>query len=152
MPAKVGLPPCATWNIWKGPEIEGTDSIGVQTLFIRSLSAFPGVSAASDLSFLRKSSKCSRVWFCKEFKDWPLLEAIAKHFDEVCVEVEPKCYVSVPKRIKKRVKIYLKVVLPEPLKEGDFICVGEPFRDEAFKFGAGASVCMEQYLKDIKIN
>lgn len=145
------LPDCSKWHVWKGPEIEGHSSKGVQTLFIRSLEKFPRIAPTDDLSFLRTNSKCSRVWFCKEFKNWAMIKAIGKHFDEVCIEVEPKCLLAIPLKLRETCRIYLKVILPAPLKAGDHVCVGLPFADEAFEIGTGATVKPEDYQKDIKI-
>ena len=142
-------PPCSEWNIWKGPEVEGTKSKGVQTLFIRSLAQFSAISADADFGFFRSKSKCSRVWFCKEFTDWKKVKAIAKHFDEVCIEVEPKCYDSIPASLRKKARIYLKV--DTQLKAGDFICVGPAFSDESFEIGTGATVKPDDYAKDTRI-
>jgi len=145
------LPPCSSWHIWKGPEIEGYAAKGVSTLFIRSLEKYPRIKPTDDLSFLRKVSKCSRVWFCKEFTNWALIKAIKVHFDEACLEVEPKCLLSIPEKLRKECRIYLKVSLPVPLKEGDHVCTGLPFADEAFEIGKGAKVAPNEYLKDVKI-
>lgn len=154
-------PPCAEWRIWKGPEVEGTRSVGVSTLFIRSLQDFSGATPTVDWSFLKKSG-CERVWFCKEFYRseptddqgnfiaWGLVRAIGKHFSEICLEVEPKDYCSIPKDIKASATIYLKVLDVE-LKKGDFICVGPAFADEAFQIGTGAKVTPEVYLNDVRI-
>lgn len=150
-PEEPKLPPCAAWDVWKGPEIEGYVSKGVQTLFIRSLAKFPDIKPTDDLSFLRRNSGCKRVWFCKEFTNWGLLKAIGAHFDEVCIEVEPKCLLSIPERLRRTARIYLKIVLPVALKTGDHVCVGLPFADESFEIGKGARVAPKDYLRDIKI-
>jgi hypothetical protein len=140
-------PPCAEWSMWLGPEIEGTASRGVQTLFIRSLSAYSGLKITDDLSFLAR--KANRVWFCKEFTNWVLMQAIAKHFQEVCVEVEPKCFENIPLVIRQRARIYLKVAVP--LKPGDHICVGPAFEDESFAIGQGIKVDPKDYYADRRI-
>lgn len=153
-PAVIGatkLPDCSKWHVWKGPEVEGHSKKGVQTLFIRSLDKFPRISPSDDLSFLRKNSNCTRVWFCKEFTNWSLLKAIGKHFDEVCIEVEPKCLLAIPQKLRESCRIYLKVVLPVQLKQGDHVCVGLPFADEAFEIGTGASVNPTDYQNDIQV-
>lgn len=151
LPEVVSKPPCATWSVWIGSEIEGTASRGVRTLFIRSLARFSSVSATDDWAFIRTQSKCSRVWFCKEFTQWSILRVIAKHFDEVCVEVEPQRLLCIPRNIRKMARLYLKVTLPEELKAGDHVCVGLPFADEAFEIGKGVKVNPSDYLKDVKI-
>jgi hypothetical protein len=141
-------PPCANWSLWKGPEVEGTNGLGVSTLFIRSLAKF-NVGPEDDLSFLSHKSLCSRVWFCKEFTDWEMIRAISKFFDQVCIEVLPKNFDAVPKDIRESATIYLKV--STPLKNGDFVCVGPAFSDEAFEIGTGAKVNPEKYLGDTQI-
>lgn len=142
-------PPCANWKLWVGEEVEGTTSIGTRTLFIRSLEEFPDLVAGSNLSALRTFSKASRVWFCKEFRNWELLMGIMTHFDEVCVEVLAHQISSLPARIRKRATLYVK--LDVDLKAGDFVCVGPAFADEAFKIGTGAKVTPDLYRKDIEI-
>jgi hypothetical protein len=154
-------PPCSEWKIWKGPEIEGTEGVGIATLFIRSLSDFEGLTPESDFSLFAQKSGCKRVWFCKEFYlseptdtngkfiAWKLIEAIGQHFEEMCLEVEPQSIQCVPKSIRAKARIYVKVNVE--LKPGDFICVGPAFNDESFKIGTGAKVTPEQYLQDIKI-
>lgn len=154
IPSKpMNQPPCATWEMWKGGEVEGNVSVGVQTLFIRSLDKFPQLTPDSDFSVLRTRSGCSRVWFCKEFLKWKFIDAIAPHFDETCIEVEPQAFTAIPNRLRKLARIYVKVILPDGLnlKAGDFICVGPPFNDESFQIGRGNKVKPEQYLNDVKI-
>jgi len=141
-------PPCAEWRIWKGQEIEGTQGIGEWTLFIRSLEDFPNL-APEDCFIFKEKSGCTRVWFCKEYTLWPMIRAIGEYFDKVCIEVEPKCYDSIPKDLRRKATIYLKV--KTPLKDGDFVCVGPAFSDESFEIGTGAKVTPEAYLKDKRI-
>jgi hypothetical protein len=143
-------PPCADWKLWTGAEIEGTSELGSKTLFIRSLSDFNVVDQKQFAEQLAELSGCKRVWFCKEFRDWKFLENIASHFESVCIEALPNNYVNIPKRIRLKYRIYVKVIMPN-LKPGDFICVGEPFMDEAFEIGKGATVKPEDYLKDKRI-
>lgn len=158
---KDNRPPCADWAVWKGPEIEGTKGVGVATLFIRSLASFK-LQPDADWKWIREKSACPRVWFCKEFftqgikgEDgtflaWDFIRAIGKHFDEVCLEVEPQHLPGVPRDVKKKARLYVKVNI-EQLKAGDFICVGPTFADESFELGTGAKVNPEQYLQDIRI-
>jgi hypothetical protein len=154
-------PPCSDWSVWKGPEIEGTKGVGVATLFIRSLASFK-IESGKDWQWIRTKSNCPRVWFCKEFFTksikgpngeflaWDFIRAIGKHFDEVCLEVEPQHLPGVPRDIKKMARLYLKINV-EQLKSGDFVCVGPTFSDEAFEIGTGARVKPEEYLNDKKI-
>ncbi len=142
-------PPCSKWEIWRGEEIEGTASLGESTLFIRKLDASPDDIPEKLIATMTKDGKVRRVWFCKEFTNWPLLRFLAKHFDKVCLEASTRTYDNVPRDIKMEYTIYFK--LNFPLKNGDFICVGPAFSDEAFEIGKGAKVNPEQYLKDTKI-
>lgn len=146
-------PPCSEWSIWVGKEIEGNTELGVTTLFIR---AIPSVSAdpTKDFSFMTKlgESEITRVWFCKEFTNWALLEAIARHFKSVCIEVTPERLICIPQRFRERYQIYVKVSFGRlNLKKGDVICVGPAFADEAFTIGEGAKVQPDLYLNDLKI-
>lgn len=142
-------PACSKWKLWLGDEIEGTVERGVKTLFIRELP--PKLQPTDDLSILK--SKATRVWFCKEFTNWPLMFAIAELFgyENCCIEVEPKHLAAVPLKIRQGMRIYLKVTLFYQLKPGDQICVGKRFADEAFEVGKGHKVSPEQYAADVRI-
>lgn len=148
--------PQSEWKIWKGKEVEGTKGVGEMTLFIRSLEGY-NLTEESDVAFLAERSKCKRVWFTKEFlvwcwaiaKNWKILENIAKHFETVCLETEPKDLDSIPLKFRKKFTVYLKV--NSVLKKGDFVCVGRPFEDEAFEVGKGKKVNPKDYAGDIKI-
>jgi hypothetical protein len=147
------LPPCASWKIWKGNEVEGTKEIGEPTLFIRSLEGFVATED-SDFSFLAEKSKCRRVWFCsdficKDFDKWKIVSSIAKHFLSICLEVEPKNLESVPLEFRKKFTIYLKV--NAILKKGDVVCVGQPFNDESWEVGTGKKVNPKDYERDTRI-
>ena len=143
-------PPCSEWKVWRGKEIEGTTQIGVETLFIRDL---PGATVESMtpefLAKISRNGQTARVWFCKEFSDWPLARAIIKWFKTACLEVNHRTVDCVPKDLKATCVLYYKV--PSQLKRGDFICAGPAFNDEAFAIGTGASVKPENYLADIRI-
>lgn len=149
---KLELPPCATWDIWCGAEVEGTSGVGEKTLFIRSLRKYPHTSPADDWSFLATKSKCTRVWFCKEFTNWPLMHAIARHFPEgnVCVEFIPQSFSCLPYKVRKKYRLYMKVDV-DGLKPGDQVCVGPPFSDETFEIGTGVRVTPTDYLNDVRI-
>ncbi len=145
-------PPCADWSIWVGGEVEGSSDLGATTLFIRALNSTPEEfeQLSKDLvPRLTKKGTITRVWFCKEFQNWPLIRVIAKHFKTVCLEVTPKGYDNLPRDFKTDYTIYLKV--PFMLKKGDHICVGAAFQDEAFQIGTGNRVSPEQYLNDVKV-
>lgn len=148
----INKPPCADWSLWVGEEIEGSEATGkgIKTLFVRSLAAFPSLLLPdSDLSILRTKSNCTRVWFCKEFEQWALMLRIAELFQEACLEVEPKRYSSVPMKVRKKCRVFIKVGIE--LKPGDVICVGPAFADESFTIGTGNKVTPEQYGNDKRI-
>ena len=139
---EASVPACADWAIWTGREVEGPVDRGEPTVFIREYN----VPVSNDHSILTNKGKIRRVWFCKEFTNWPLLQAVALEFDRVCVEVEPKNYGNLPMNIRRTARIYLKVAVP--LKDGDIVCVGRPFYDESFAMGCGQKVTKEDYSQD----
>jgi hypothetical protein len=146
------IPECAKWEIWRGAEIEGVSGLGDETLFIRKFDTTPESFAAGGQALIDKMTHkgmCRRVWFCKEFTNWGLLRVIARHFKTVCIEATPKTYDNLPRDFKANFTIYLK--LNFLLKEGDHVCVGASFQDEAFCVGTGAKVRPEQYANDVKI-
>jgi hypothetical protein len=146
-------PECASWNIWRGAEVEGTTAVGEETLFIRSLDANVRPEDFENgtelVKAMTRNGRIKRVWFCKEFSNWPMIRAISKHFKTSCLEVTPKQYDNLPRDLKAEFTIYLKINFP--LKEGDFVCVGPPFMDESFQIGTGKKVKPEDYASDIKI-
>lgn len=154
-------PPCADWDIWVGPEIEGTADLGERTVFIRRL-PIKTIDKKTDLSFIRR--KGSRLWLCKEFLHdcmitetlgWAAVRKLASMFDplKVCLEVLPDTLESVPINLRRKHRLYLKVILPETggLKDVDFVCVGPAYADRSFPFSSGVSVTPDQYLGDTKI-
>lgn len=143
------IPPCAKWEIWSGEEIEGTESLGEKTRFIRKLEVKPQEVTDEFIQTLTRDGTIKRIWFCKEFTNWDLLRSLAKHFEKVCLEVESRTFDNVPRDIKMECTLYFK--LNFILKSGDFVCVGPPYQDEAFKIGEGKKVQPEQYLKDVKV-
>lgn len=138
-------PPCSKWHLWIGKECEGKAGINMLTVFIREISE----ELANDPKRLTNQGKFRRVWFCKEFKNWKQLRAIAEQFDEVCVEVTPKNWDNVPRDILAKYRIYLKVNYP--LKDGDHVSVGLPFHEETFLVGEGKRNKPEDYMSDIKV-
>lgn len=156
-------PPCAEWDIWTGPEIEGTTDLGEKTVFIRRLRQV-GITEKTDFSFIPRSMKANRLWLCKEFlhdcmtdetRGWGVVRRLASYFapQKVCLEVTPATLVTLPADLRKKHRLYLKVILPAEhgLKDDDFVCVGPAYEDAAFVYGQGARVKPEQYLGDIKI-
>ena len=146
-PSPADKPECADWGLWLGAEIEGHTGLGARTLFIRRL------PVAITAEWLVEKSKADRVWFCKEFKDWPRLEAIASKFPSanVCIEIEAPVYRSLPAAFRKDYVIYVKVPSVVGLKAGDHVCVGAAFSDESFMIGTGAKVNPGDYGADTRI-
>ncbi len=142
-------PECSKYNIWSGLEIEGHTGLGEETLFIRKLEVKPADLTEQLLNSFTRNGKRTRVWFCKEFKNWKLLKVLSNHFKTVCLEVEMGTQSMVPRDIYNTVTIYLKV--PIMLKPGDHVCVGPAFSDEAFKIGTGKRVNPDDYKNDKKI-
>ena len=142
-------PPCADWSVWTGIECEGDDTTkGRTTLFIRAL---PGVTAETDITPLRFGERAQAVWFCKEFRNWQVLENIANCFPKgaVTLEVSPTTLGLVPHRFLKAYRLFYK--LPVQLKSGDFVCVGHAFHDESFRIGTGDRAKPDMYLNDQRI-
>lgn len=132
--------------MWIGAECEGSTSLGEKTLFIRRVTpAFIQNPVA-----LTNGGKIKRVWFCKEFTNYAALRTIAKHFDDVCVEITPKLYENTPPDILDSFHIYMKINYK--LKDGDHVSIGSPYREETFKLGTGMKCVPEDYLADIKVD
>lgn len=148
-------PPCATWKVWLGAEVEGRAERGTRTIFIRELPAgLLSDPESKDWTWLLQHGR--RIWFCHEFTNWLAIRAIwrqlsPKGLTEIALEVLPKNYTAVPADLRAVARLYLKVVLPEPLKAGDHICVGPAFHDEAFQVGTGVTVSPQDYLQDRKV-
>jgi hypothetical protein len=134
-------PPCAHWDIWEGPEVEGRDSIGAKTLFVRR-----GKAA----TILRLAKAYARVWFCAEYQEWDIVQRVLEEPGcEVCLEVTPQTEKFVPVEVLYAAKIYYKTSVP--LKVGDHIAVGGRFEEELFRVGDGAKVKPTEYLGDKRI-
>jgi len=127
------LPKCSKWNLWEGKEIEGNTDLGTKTLFVRAG------------NFEKYKKKFSRIWFCKEYRNFDKIRNVIDTH-QVALEVTLNDISEIPSDVFQRVKIYLKV--DATLKNGDEICIGTPFYDEAFLIGSGNSVHGEQYQND----
>ena len=135
------LPPCAGWEIWEGPEVEGVDGLGVKTLFVRR---------GESEEILRLVAGYARVWFCAQYYDWDVVCEILNRYEcEVCVEVTPDTRFMLPDDIFQRAKLYFKTGLS--LKLGDHVAIGAPFEEELFRVGDGAKVEAREYLQDKRI-
>ena len=137
-------PECSEWSVWKGPEIEGQTEIGVKTLFVRD--NFSPMNSLEDRLILKEFD---RVWFCEEFKDEVTIGYCFGLGKKLCMEVSLDKYPELSEEVKNNVQLYIKV--PIDLKEDDHICVGQPYKDEAFAVGKGNKVKPEQYDVDIRI-
>jgi len=126
-------PPCSDWEIWYGKEIEGHNNLNQLTLFVRSG------------NFHKYTKGFERIWFCKEYKNYKIIESYLRTHT-VAVEVTLNTYPLLSNYIKKYAQIYLKIDID--LKDGDQLCVGKAFEDEAFLIGSGNSVTPDQYYED----
>jgi len=130
------------WDVWEGPEIEGSFDREEMTLFVRN--NFDPMRMVDDLELLRKYS---RVWFCAEFIDKEVINWVAENEDvKVCYELG---HLFRREEISKKVRVYGKVNLG--LIEGDQICVGKPYQDESFVIGEGVKVSVADYERDVRI-
>lgn len=136
------LPPCSEWSLWLGEEIEGHSQLGTVTLFVRR------IPYSITLDYFKDAAKqgITRVWFCKEFNDWPCLLAIARLFPYRCLEATMFSLTAIPESVRSQVRLYLKV--PVQLRAGDHVCVGPAFADESFEIGTGKKVAPSEYEKD----
>jgi hypothetical protein len=144
-------PPCANWKVWIGQEIEGHLNLGEKTLFIREV---PDALSSLPKETLTRNGTIKRVWFCREFitrsaEKWKTFRKIAQHFETVCIEITLNDYEAIPRDLRDKAFLYLKI--PLPLKKGDHVCVGPAFQDESFMVGKGNKISPEQYLNDIKV-
>lgn len=115
------LPDCSKWKVWKGLEIEGETSLGVETLFVRNLFSYKN---PEDMELLKTFK---RVWFTREYTDDVTIEAAIEFGLEVALEVNYEDYDKLSDKIKKAAKIYL--VLPFNLPEGTHIKCGHSFQE-----------------------
>ncbi len=150
-------PPCAYWKTWTGAEIEGITDVGDRTLFIREIchqswfSRFVQGLRPDTVALVK--DHYPRVWFCSEFREWRTIKEILAVTQRVCIEVDVTNLAGemppVSILMDPKVVIYYKV--PVPVREGDHVCVGLPFNDEAFLIGTGKKVAPESYMQDIEI-
>jgi hypothetical protein len=139
-------PPCANWSVWVGAEVEGTEDVGVSTLFVRD---FKGHKLSWVLSEARKKAEVDRIWFCKEFQDWGVVRLAHDLGYKVCLEATFEN--PPPKDICLFTVVYWKQWIAPEFKYGDFVCLGNPFNDEAFMLGKGQRVTPGDYTRDEQI-
>ena len=157
-------PPCASWRIWIGNEVEGHVSRGKRTLFLRKFSG----ELKTVFQLQTEFPDIDRIWFCEEFASWNdsaikahthVLNALGM-FKEVCVCLNVPLTLSDKEFCEnilegvEEVKplFYFKFDLPAKLMiPGTQICVGPKYRDEAFTLGQGQLVTAGDYLNDICI-
>lgn len=117
----MNLPRCAYWQVWSGVEIEGEDSLGVETLFVRG--TFTSISH-KDYEILKRFK---RVWFTRDFFDMnTIIDAINLGL-EVALEVYLEDVNDLPIVVKEKAKLY--VVIPYDLPEGTHIKCGEGYKE-----------------------
>jgi hypothetical protein len=140
-------PPCSNWRSWLGLEVEGDRAIGVKTLFVR----FGDV-----LKLLDANPDVTRVWLCKEYTAshseislTVLCRKLRLRSIDIAVEVLAQYYREYL-YLRPFVNYYIKYDVPD-LKNGDHICVGPAFNDEAFCIGQGKKVTPGDYANDIRI-
>lgn len=138
-------PPCAHWKLWLGPEIEGASDLGKLTLFVRH------ATAEAILAALLAYPAVSRVWFCKEYFSGRSRADVLRTIESlgglrVCSEID---YSNLAEFGWLRGWSVFYVKFPYALEEGDHICVGSAFSDEAFRIGDGNKVKPSQYLGDV---
>lgn len=155
-------PECAKWNLWRGVEIEGQTDVGVPTLFVRNATKVEIFSA------LDSGYKLTRVWLCEEFlKGEDLIEmccwllafkrglsvAVAVKIGDVItadtarLKILQKFTSKLDAMKAARFAVYYKLQL-KGVREGDHICVGNAFADEAFRIGDGRKVTPDMYKDD----
>lgn len=133
-------PPCYTWGIWEGYEIEGNVDIGVKTLFIRK---------CSKDDILQYCKLYTRVWFCEEFKNWELIRLSKTLCSNINLAVYYEDVKDVPVDIFNICRMYVKFNLQ--LKQGDQLGVGENFNQEFFSIGTGIKIDKQIYFQDVFI-
>ena len=134
-------PPCSTWSVWLGPEVEGQTDLGERTLFVRKASL-----ARVEELVAAYSPSVTRVWVCKEFACWSAIRRLKAAFGKVVIEVDRHTVGAMPKELFDGCQLYYK--LPVELKQGDYVCVGPAFSDESFRVGRGDQVDPAMYRRD----
>lgn len=146
------VPLCAHWQVWVGPECEGTTDQGVLTLFIRSLD---GVKDPKENIFKKYLKDFPRVWFCHEFRNWRMIEWVVENFPKhpVCLDILAEDYETVSRRLSPHVwgKVFRYVALPFPLRAGDTICAGVGFSKATFTLPTPVTTNPESYGRDTRI-
>lgn len=116
------LPSCSNWAVWKGVEIEGEESLGVETLFVRRNFTH---NSEKDLTI---ATQFKRIWFTRDFKNLACIEYFLDRGYEVAVEIEYSRLYSLTDNIKAKAKLY--VVLDWDLPAGTHIKSGEGFKEK----------------------
>lgn len=146
-------PPCSTWSVWTGLEIEGNKEVGAKTMFIRRFAP-----PFDQLKTWLWEHSISRVWICKEMVhflhrkgQWTDFMNTMKEANVTSIAIEATLFNvrMIPLDVFNEARIYLKITAG--LKPGDQICVGRAFHDEAFEIGSGVRVTEEQYGQDTKL-
>lgn len=163
------LPECSKWKVWHGKEIEGSEQIGVTTIFLRHIDR-----NKLDQPLLTKISKVDygRIWICQNLVyemthgalsdgKYPLLGKILKPGITVVAEITPyllwrldnnglfgSCLQKIP-----GLQFFLKII---PKEDGispqlRHISYGVPYSDVTFSIRAKevTEVKPSQYGKDV---
>ena len=132
--------------MWMGREVEGVSNLGEMTLFARGGDIWKALDQHKDIT---------RVWLCKEYLAKHDIEATLRLLQRLvykdyrtALEVPYEAH-GVYQRLYAFAVVYVKLELP--LRLGDHICVGYPFRDESFEIGRGNIVTPDSYKADIPI-
>lgn len=136
------LPNCNNWAVWKGKEIEGETSLGMDTLFVRR------EFNTKDLNDLKILSFFNRVWFTRDFKDFDTIRKVISMDKEVALEVRYQDLDLLPQDIFQAAQLY--VVLDKFLPAGSHIKTGESFQEYMGVLKA-PTFQMSDYNQDIAI-
>lgn len=158
-----GKPPCSAWGLWYGKEIEGTDALGVYTLFVRAPYSLASILACKEVTEAAHSlglKEFPRIWLCKDYIGWATLSSedsriaayqAALRGIKVLLEVTPDNFAHA-QHWRQFATFYMKgFPLPE-LRQGDHICLGSAYSDTAFVIGNAVTVNPAQYLADTEIS
>lgn len=140
------IPPCANWNLWIGPEIEGYSQLGVLTLFVRNASY-------DDIEY--HSRTVDRIWFDTKFDDISVefIKKIKTLNKKIIFDLTLDKYYTLVQQNRFDIldeQLYLRINNIS-LKTGDHIKLGSEFHEEAFEIGTGKKSYPELYYNDIFI-
>lgn len=158
-------PPCATWSIWRGPEIEGEDDLGIETLFFRQ------ASPDQLINTVKTHDHINRYWLCEDLSgtsvQWAVqqLLGVLNSRIAVCFLINAQTLkkdipeflafrAKLPRRLHytqkgiSRISVYYKLEIPSVA--GDHICVGKRYFDAIIKIPDKQMRAID-YTKDVRI-